>query len=149
MRFTLFIVAVCLITLHATTVTGQHGYVYTVAEYAGPFNTGYMKVGHSSDAPGNDRYLNIKQRFRNIQAGNPRRLVKQLVCQCNNKQQASIVEGHIRLRAIQTRRGFANQVGGSREWLYVPHMGNFVQFMSQTAQGAGCTCPYNLPFEKN
>ena len=84
MKFALFIIAVCIITLHATAVTGQlHGYVYTIAEYAGQVYTGYMKVGHSSEAPVRNqdpdpeaKYINIKRRFTNMKSGNPRHLQK-------------------------------------------------------------------------
>lgn len=71
--------------MQCTAVADQlHGYVYTIAEYVGQVYAGYMKVGHSSEAPvrnqdpdpENAKCINIKRRFTNMKSGNPRHLEK-------------------------------------------------------------------------
>ena len=151
MKFALFIIAICLIILHGIAVVSAYdkGYVYAVAEYINQDYTGYMKLGHSSDAPGLDRYLNIRRRLSNIQAGNPRRLARLLMCQCNSKDIGSYVERTVRDTA-RTGDRFANQLGGSNEWLRMPRelVARVLGLMASTARDRGCTCPFNLP-QKN
>ena len=155
MKFALFIIAVCIMTLHATAVAGQlHGYVYTIAEYAGQVYTGYMKVGHSSEADVPDpeaKYLNIKRRFTNMKSGNPRHLEKKQFCECTSKNTAKTVEKFIQ-KSVQYDKKFrfvgsANGLGGSNEWLKIPDFNTLILVMRKIARNNGCTCSYKFPFK--
>ena len=121
MKFALFVIAVCIITLHATTVAAIHGYVYTVAEVAGKQGyTGLGKIGHSSESNHeNGKFFNLYQRFCNMQTGNPRRLELIVVYECSSKEVASDAENFIRDRIKEEITGSANNLGGSDEWIYI------------------------------
>ena len=147
--------------MQCTAVAGQlHGYVYTIAEYAGQVYTGYMKVGHSSEAPVRNqnpdpeaKYINIKRRFTNMKSGNPRHLEKKQFCECTSKNTAKMVEKIIQV-TVQYNMDFqfvgsANKLGGSNEWLQIPDIRKLIVLMRQTAHSKGCTCYDKLPFEMN
>ena len=146
MKFALFIIAVCIMTLHATAVAGQlHGYVYTLAEYAGQVYTGYMKVGHSSEAHVlQDKYINIKRRFTNMKSGNPRHLKKEYFCECDSKDTAKWVEKRIQKKFQDI--GSANMLGGSNEWLEIGVTAFLISEMRKTAKINKCRCSYIFPF---
>ena len=131
MKFALFVIAVCILTLHATTVAAIHGYVYTVAEAVGKqsyYNTdfekigytGFVKIGHSSESNHKKgKFSNLYQRFCNMQTGNPRRLELKRVYECSSKKVANDAENFIRDYIKEKITNSANNLGGSDEWIYI------------------------------
>ena len=151
MKFALFVIAVYIITLHATTVVAKHGYVYTVAEVAGKQGyTGFVKIGHSSESKNeNDKFSNLRQRFFNMQTGNPRRLEIQFVYECRSKKAANDAENLIRDYAKKVDS--ANHLGGSDEWIYIDKIrsAKIIAHVNPVAKKKRCKLLDNKVFPPN